>query len=58
MRLARARAADQYDIVDVFQKLTTMELAHERLVGLTAGEVEAGEVAIVREAGGLELIGR
>jgi len=58
MRLARAGAADQYDIVGVFQKLATTELAYKRLVDLAAGEVEAGEIAIVREAGGLELIGR
>jgi hypothetical protein len=58
MRLARARAADQYDIVGLFQKLATTELTYERLVDLAAGEVEADEVAIVREAGGLELIGR
>ena len=35
-----------------------MELTCERLVNLTAGEVEAGETAIVRKAGRLELIGR
>src|SRR5277367_4214597 len=58
MRLARAGAADQDDIVGVFQELAAMELTGERLVDLTAGEVEAGEIAIVLEAGGLELIGR
>ena len=58
MCLARAGAADQYDIVGVLQKLATMEMAYERLVDLAAGEVEAGEIAIVREAGGLELVGR
>jgi hypothetical protein len=42
----------------VLQKLLSVELANERLIDLAAGEVEAGEVAIVREAGGLELIGR
>jgi hypothetical protein len=57
MRLARARAADQDDIVGVLQKLATMQLTCEGLVDLTAGEVEAGEIAIVRKAGGLELIG-
>jgi hypothetical protein len=35
-----------------------MELTCERLVDLAAGEVEAGEIAIVRKASGLELIGR
>ncbi len=34
-----------------------MELTGERFVDLAAGEVEAGEIAIVRKAGGLELIG-
>src|SRR5271168_1561814 len=58
MRLTGAGAADQDDIVGVFQELAAMELTRERLVDLTAGEVEAGEIAIVRKAGGLELIGR
>ena len=58
MRLARAEAADQDDIVGVFQKVAAMELTCERLVDLAAGEVEAGEIAIVRKASGLELIGR
>jgi len=35
-----------------------MELTRERLVDLAAGEVEAGKVAIVRKAGGFELISR
>jgi hypothetical protein len=58
MRLARAGAADQDDVVGVFQELAAMELTGERLVDLAAGEVEAGEIAIVLEAGDLELIGR
>src|SRR4029077_1792157 len=58
MRLARTAAADQDDIVGVFQELAAVELTRKRLVDLAAGEVEAGEIAIVREAGGLELIGR
>ena len=41
----------------VFQELAAMELTRERLVDLAAGEVEAGEIAIVREAGRLELVG-
>ena len=41
----------------VFQELAAMELTCERLVDLAAGEVEAGEIAIVRKAGGFELIG-
>src|ERR1700690_1873651 len=58
MRLPRAGAADQDDIMGVIQELAAVELTRERLVDLAAGEVEAGEIAIVREAGGLELIGR
>ena len=58
MRLTRAGAADQDDVVSIFQELAAMELTHERLVDLAAGEVEAGEVAIVREARRLELVGR
>ena len=42
----------------VLQKLATMLLMCEGLVDLTAGEVEAGKVAIVRKAGGFEPIGR
>jgi hypothetical protein len=34
VRLARAGAADQNDIVGVFQELATMELTCERLVDL------------------------
>src|ERR1700679_4024280 len=57
MRLACAGAADQDDIVSVLQELATVELANKRLVDLAAGEVEAGEVAVVRKASGFELIG-
>src|SRR5271170_240787 len=56
MRLACAGAADQDDIVGVFQELAAVELTRERLVDLTAGEVEAGEIAIVWKASGLELM--
>src|SRR5271165_2564376 len=58
MRLPRAWAADQDDIVGVFQELASVELAQQRLVDLAAGEVEASKIAIVREASGLELVGR
>src|SRR6202167_2456299 len=58
MRLARAGTADQDDIVRILQELAAMKLTCERLVDLAAGEVDAGEIAIVRKAGGLELIGR
>ena len=53
MRLPRAGAADQNDIVGVFQELAAMELTCERLVDLAAGEVEAGEIAIVGKAAAL-----
>src|SRR5277367_5734282 len=58
MRLACAGAADQDDVVRILQELAAMKLTGERLVDLAAGEVEAGKVAIVRKAGGFELIGR
>src|ERR1700729_2886091 len=57
MRLPRAGAADQDDIMGVIQELAAVELTRERLVDLAAGEVEAGKIAIVWKAGGLELIG-
>jgi len=40
----------------VLQELAAMKLAHQGLVDLAAGEVEAGEIAIVRKARGLELV--
>jgi hypothetical protein len=58
MRLARTGAADQDDVVRVFQKLAAMKLTCEHLIDLAAGEVKAGEIAIVRKASGFELIGR
>jgi hypothetical protein len=57
VRLPRAGAADEDDVMRVFQELASVEPARLRLVDLAAGEVEAGEVAIVREASGLELVG-
>jgi len=58
MRLARAGGTNQDHLMSVLQELLSVELANERFVHLAAGEVEAVEVAIVREAGGFELIGR
>jgi len=58
MRLARAGAADQDDVVGVLQELAAVELTRERLVDLAADEVEAGKIAIVWKAGRFELIGR
>src|ERR1700719_4841567 len=48
MGLAGAGAADQDDIVRVLQELAAMKLTCERLVDLATGEVEAGQVSIVR----------
>ncbi len=56
--LPGARTANQNDIVGVLKEVAAMELAHQCLVDVTAGEVEAMEVAISREARHLELIGR
>ncbi len=53
----RARAADEHDIVGGLDEVATMQLPDQGLIDLAAGEVEAGQVAIGREAGGLELIG-
>jgi hypothetical protein len=36
--------------VRVLEKLAAVKLADERLVDLAAGEVEPGDIAIVREA--------
>src|SRR5690606_10396546 len=57
MSLAGARAADKHDVVGILHELASVELAHEGLVDLAAGEVEACQVAIDREAGCLELVG-
>ena len=56
MRLARSWSADEHDVVGVRQELAAVQLSHQRLVDLAGGEVEAGEVAIVRKARGLELV--
>jgi hypothetical protein len=42
-----AGPADQDGVMGVLQELASVKLAHERLVDLATGEVEAGEVAIV-----------
>ena len=51
MRLPRAGAADQDDIVRILQELAAVQLTRERLVDLAAGEVEASKVAIGSESG-------
>src|ERR1700729_4048087 len=55
--LARAGAANQNYIVGVLQELAAVKLADERLVDFATDEVEPGEIAIVREARGFELVG-
>src|SRR5690606_334681 len=55
--LARAGATDQNDVVCVVQEVAAMKLLHERLVDLAAGEVEAIQITIGREACRLELVG-
>ena len=56
MRLARAGTADQNDIIGIVEEVAAMKLLHERLVDLAAGEVEAVQIAVGREACRLELI--
>ena len=57
VRLAGSGTADEDDVVGVLQELASVELARQRLIDLAAGEVEAGEIAIVREARDLEPVG-
>src|SRR4051812_14921519 len=58
MGLSRTGPADQDDVVGVLQELATVKLAHQSLVDLATGEVEAGEIAVVRKTRRFELIGR
>ena len=57
MRLARAGTADQDDVVGVVEEVATMKLTDQRLVDLTAGEVEAVQITIGWKACRLELVG-
>ena len=41
VRLARAGTADQDNVVGVVEELAAVKLAHERLVDLAAGKIEA-----------------
>ena len=56
VRLAGTGPTDQHYIVGGLDKVTTVKLPDQGFIDLAAGEVEAGQVAIGREAGGLELI--
>ncbi len=55
--LAGAWAADQDDVVGALHELAAMQLANQGFVDLAGGEVEAGQVLVGREAGGLDLVG-
>jgi hypothetical protein len=55
--LARARPADEHDIVGGLDKVTAVQLPDQSFIDLAAGEVEAGQVAIGREACNLDLVG-
>lgn len=57
MGLPGARAADQHHIVGDIDKVAAVQLAHQRLMHLAAGKVEAHQIAIGREPRDLELIG-
>ena len=57
MGLACARSANEHDIVGGFDEVTAVELPDQGFIDLAAGEVEAGQVAIGREAGNLDLVG-
>ncbi|PNQ00324.1 hypothetical protein A8G00_17785 [Sphingobium sp. SA916] len=57
MGFAGARAADQHHIVGDIDKVASMQLAHQRLIHLAAGKVEARQIPIGREPRDLELIG-
>src|SRR3546814_8115665 len=57
MALAGARTADQHDIVGDVDEVAAMQLTNQSFVDLATGKVEAGQIAIDREARDLELIG-
>lgn len=58
VRFACAGTADQDDVVGFIDKVTAMKLPHERLIDLTAGKIEAVQIAVSRKARSLELVGR
>ena len=55
--LAGSRPADQHDIIGADNELAPVQLAHHGFVDLAGGEVEAGQILVGREAGGLDLVG-
>ena len=57
VRLARARSADQHDVLSAVQELSPVMLANQGLVDIARREVEPGQVLVDGEAGRLDLIG-
>jgi len=55
--LAGARPADEHDIVGARHELASMQLANQGFGNLAGGEVEAGQILVGREPGGLDLVG-
>jgi hypothetical protein len=56
MGLVRAGTADQNDVVGFVEELAAMELTHQRLVELTADEVEAVQITVGGKACRLSLV--
>ena len=54
--LAGAVAAEQHDVVGIFDELALMKLAHERLIDLAAGKIKDDQVEMGQEASDLDLI--
>jgi hypothetical protein len=52
-----AGPTDQHDVVGAVHEVAAVELTHQSFVDLAGGKVEAGQVLVSREAGGLDLIG-
>ena len=57
MGLAGARSTDEHDVLGPVDEIPAVELAHHDLVDFGDGEVEAGQVLVGGESGGLGLIG-
>ncbi len=53
---ARAGTTDQHDVVGLVDEVAAMELAHERLIDLAGGKIEAVQVPVGRKAGDFELV--
>ena len=57
MGFAGAWAAYQHHILGTIQEVTTVQLAHGRLIDLAGGEVEAGEILVGQKSCGLDVVG-